>query len=266
MTGTKKHTASEIFGFDLSIHEIEKLTESQAETLAEMTTGDRTEIKEHNIYFVDFGGRFGYSVLVYKNNHHIYYANDYQLHHQSRAKEELRNLYIEYLNYKLYTESEISEPIKDYDDYTAKSHYLRNYYPMQEDYVSIFFIGTEAEREEHSKQYEGKIYNPAALGYFAADKQDFVNRNIELVRILEAQKEKMTNNFEYLKQAFLSEMYNHEYGYNWQADYDVLGCFGNIHYNNDDDLEDYFNQLKFTDTQRNAYRAARKEYYKHFEG
>ena len=59
------------------IHRIEALSEHEAQTMAL----DTEAIKAHSVYFVDFGGYFGYSCLVFRNGHHIYYANDYELHH-----------------------------------------------------------------------------------------------------------------------------------------------------------------------------------------
>lgn len=57
-------------------------------------------------------------------------------------------------------------------------------------------------------------------------------------------------------------MNNHEYGINWQADYDVISCFANV-----GSVKDYENREKlfaaahFSDLQRSAYAAARAEYY-----
>lgn len=48
-----------------SISDIESITEEKAKVIAIETM----KIKEHNIYFVDFEDAFGYSCLVYKNNH-----------------------------------------------------------------------------------------------------------------------------------------------------------------------------------------------------
>ena len=56
-----------------TIKEIEALTQEQAAAMAEETA----EIKEHTVYFVDFGGYFGYSALVYVDGMHIYHANEY---------------------------------------------------------------------------------------------------------------------------------------------------------------------------------------------
>lgn len=236
---------------------IEEITEEQAEKMALETD----IIKDHNIYFVDFGGCFGYSVLVFKNNHHIHYANDYQLHHSSIPKESLNRIYKEKMNNILFTEAEISEPLQDYNEYSRKSYYMRNYYGMQRDYITVFCINPTAEQKaEFERKTKSMTYNPVSFGYYKD--AEFVKRHAELMNILEAQKEKTVDSFEYQKNAFLHEMFNYEYGINWQADYDVLSVFGNITYTEaENDLQQYFEQLNFTDVQKKAYYAARKEYY-----
>lgn len=62
-------------------------------------------------------------------------------------------------------------------------------------------------------------------------------------------------------------MYNYEYAINsYQRNYDTLSAFGNVKWHGDnDDPEDYFKDLNFTETQKNAYYAARKQYYKEVE-
>ena len=76
------------------------------------------------------------------------------------------------------------------------------------------------------------------------------------------QRDAMGDNFEYWKSAFKYEMANHEYAINWQADWDTLSAFGNIQYHGHDEneVEQYFDELHFTETQRKAYWAARREY------
>ena len=241
---------------DWNIESIRSMTENEAEAMALETM----EIKEHNIYFVDFGGYFGYSCLVFKNEHYIYYANDYELHHKGKTKEELKAFYIESLNNVLFTETEIAEPLKDYREYDRKKKFLHNYYGMQIDYISIF--GNPNDHPNFEEEIKGMTYNPVAFSYMMD--ADFVKHHIELLETLEKEKDAMSDNYEYLKNAFLYEMYNHEYGINWQADYDTLSAFGNIQYH-EDDLSAYFEELNFTETQKRAYLDARKQYFKESE-
>ena len=106
------------------------------------------------------------------------------------------------------------------------------------------------------------IYDPVCYAYM--NDGNFVRHHIELLNKLEEQKNAMSGNYEYWEAAFLREMYNHEYGINWQADYDTLSAFGNIKYHGDEDgeLEKYFHELSFTDQQKRAYMCARVEYLK----
>lgn len=238
------------------IDSIKNITEEEAQAMAIETM----VVKEHNIYFVDFGGYFGYSCLVFKNNHHIYYANDYELHHSGEIKEKLKNIYIVKMNNILFTEAEIAEPLKDYDEYTRKNHFLHNYYGMQVDSISICCVNpTEEQKAEFEKQTKTMIYNPIAYAYMSDE--NFVKRHIQLFETLKKAELACADDYEYQKTAFLYEMYNHEYGINWQADWDVLSVFGNIEYRGAD-IEAYFEELKFTDLQKKAYIDARKQYFK----
>lgn len=248
----------------MQITEIENLTEEQAKEMALETMN----IKDHNVYFVNCGSGFDYSVLVFKNNHHIYYANDYKLHHSKDSSDgELREIYIKSLNHKLYTEQELTEPIKDYDDYEAKRHYLANYYPMQVDHISYFFIGSDEEREQMRKKVAKMIDNKIGLCYNYQKDKDFVDKMYYLFNELCKREEERNTDFDYLKSAFIKEMYNHEYAINsYQRNYDTLSAFGNVKWHGEnDDPEDYFKDLNFTETQKKAYYAARKQYYKEVE-
>ena len=242
-----------------NIGDIENITEKEVQ---EMSI-EKMKIKEHNIYFVDFGGYFGYSKLVFKNGHHIHYANDYELHHKGKTKEELREWFIKGANNILFTEEEIAEPFTNYDEYNRKRHFLHNYYGMRTDSVSIFCCNpTEQQQKEFELKTKNMTYNPVAFAYMPD--AEFVKHHIELLKTLEIAKNEASKNYEYLKSAYLYEMHNHEYGINWQADYDVLSCFGNVEYH-DTDLNTYFDELKFTDLQKQAYLDARKQYYKETE-
>ena len=72
------------------------------------------------------------------------------------------------------------------------------------------------------------------------------------------------DNFDYWKDAILTEMFNHEYGINWQADYDVLSAFGNPEWRRGDKntLEAWFKDVGFNAKQKKAYASAKEEYYK----
>lgn len=246
-----------------TISDIEALTEEEVKEMAE----EVLDIKGYTVYFVDFAGYFGYSAVVFKNDHQIRYANDYEWHHAYKMREEgkagLRRWYIDAMNRKLFTEEELMGPIKDYDEYTAKSRYLRDYHIQQIDYVSAFYIvGTEEEKQIKEKT-KGMVFNPLSFCYVNKEDVPFCIRQNELFRELKKRKEECEQSYDYMKSAFVSEMYNHEYSINWQADYDTLSAFGSIPDNVDyEDTNALFDALHFTDVQRSAYKAAKREYYR----
>ena len=53
-----------------NIRTIEAITDAEAFMMQE----DYAEINGHDVYFVDFGGYFGFSALVFKDGAHIYYV------------------------------------------------------------------------------------------------------------------------------------------------------------------------------------------------
>lgn len=242
---------------EYNIQMIDSMTEADAADLALETFG----IKGHTVYLVDFGGYFGYSCLVFKNGHHIRYANDYALHHNGKGQDELRTFYLKKMHNILFTPEEIAAPLKDYDEYSRREHYLRNYYGMQVDHISMFQIWhTKQEEQEYREKTAKMVFDPVSFAYY--DDAGFVEEHLKLFGKLEAAKDAMSDNFDYWKTAFEYEMSNHEYALNWQADYDTLSAFGNIHYHGDDgdEITQYFDELRFTDTQRKAYLAARRDY------
>ena len=253
-----------------NIGQIEKMTEQNAKDMALETLS----IKGHTIYLVDFGGYFGYSALVFAAGRHIYYADDYELHHKYKAlddngkgipytREELRELYISEMNNKLFTEAELVSPIKDYDDYHKRSTFLHNYYTMRRPYISIFGnCANEEERKEIRAKTEKMIYDPYAYAFYDPADKDFVEQHKKYVEALQTLINGLVDNIDYWKSAFLYEMFNHEYGINWQANYDVFSVFGTVRYDEYDDPESYMKQLKFSDNQKTAFWAARSEYYR----
>ena len=87
---------------NMNITEIENLTYDEVQNIAL----DHMTIKDHDCFFVDLGKYFGYSVLIFKNKKHIYYANDYQLHHPATNIQELKEKYIKHLNESLFLDSD----------------------------------------------------------------------------------------------------------------------------------------------------------------
>ena len=240
-----------------TIRDIEALTETQAAAMAI----ESVTVKGHQVYFVDFGGYFGYSALVFADGHYIKYANDYELHHQGKSRDELREFYLDSLSKKLFTPEEM-KTVSDYQDKKAKEYYIRNYYGLRRDRISMFFCGPDKEREKLRKKTENMIFSPVFMAYYDKKDADFVKHGENLISTLE-KAEPQKDTAEYWNGAFLHEMFNHEYGINWQADFDVCSAFGDCSGVRDyEDIEELFSACNFSDVQRAAYMAARREYSK----
>ena len=193
---------------DFNIDMIRVLTVEEARQMAIETM----KIKDHECIFVDFGGYFGYSVLVFKNGKHIHYADDFELHHshtvKESGKEALKQWYIDTLNRKLYTDVELLEDVKTYDEYEKKNYFLRNYYIMRYDYVSIFGIGEEDKKafDEARKTYT--IYNPVSFCY--VKDENIVKTQSKILKHLEESFEKLKASDETFKEMVSRELANHE--------------------------------------------------------
>ena len=235
--------------------DIISLSQKEAKKMAP----EQETIKGYDIFYVDLKGYFGYSCLVFYGNRHIYYADDFQLHHNGMDEEELRPYYAEKLARTLFTDEEIGMPLHDYDEYRRKENFLRNFYIQQVDYLSAFRIGSSKEEEaSYNRKKAKRVYDPVSFAY--VKDIEFVKKHVMLFEDLLAVKAATAENYEYQKNAFIEEMFNHEYAINWQADYDTLSAFGQIAYRNDDDINGYFDELGFNDIQRRAYLDARREY------
>ena len=239
-----------------NIYAIEAMTEQEAQEIAE----EKHVIKEHNVYFIDLEGYFGFSAIVFKNGHNIRHANDYELHHEGKTREELKEWYIGTMNHKLYTDAEL-QTVASYDDYTAKENFLRNYYGLRYEYISAFNIfHNDAEEAAFTEKIKGLFYNPVCFGYFETEEP--VKKMIGLFTQLVKAREEMSKRPEYMKEAFYREMCNHEYCINWQGNYDVFSCFGRVTYGEDKSAAEYMEELNFSEEQKNAFYEARREYSK----
>ena len=119
-------------------------------------------------------------------------------------------------------------------------------------------------REIYAQKLNRAIFSEAELGTVEDyNDADFVRHMSELLERLEAAKNAHDNDREYWFSAYLYEMCNHEYGINWQADYDVISAFANV-----DSVKDYTNVSElfelagFSAVQKAAYMDARRAYYK----
>lgn len=201
---------------DYTIYDIENLTYDQAKELAIETLN----IKGHDCFLVDFCGYFGYSILVYKNKKHIYFANDYELHNRwlvkEKGKEALKQYYIEKLNNILFIEDELLEHIKDYDEYSRKNYFLRNYWIMRYDYLSIFGIGDEAQREFDRQKEFYPFYDQFSFCY--VNSKEIINEQAKYMNNIENEYKKLKEDLDKFREMICYELANHEACITGEAD------------------------------------------------
>ena len=208
----------------MTIHEIESLKYEEALKLALETA----EIKGHQIVFVDLGEYFGYSALVFKDGMHIYYANDYALHHPMLAisessKNALKEIYMETLSHKLYTDEELMEPVKTYNEYNEKRHFLVNYYIQRYEYISAFGIGEEAFKKIEEGMKKFPFYNPVSFCY--VKDESIIKKQKEFSDFLDKSFQDLKENLDTFREMVARELANHEAGYT--CDYeDGLAALG----------------------------------------
>lgn len=188
----------------MTISEIKALTYDEARIMAI----EETKIKGFDCVFVDLGGGFKYSVLVFKNVKHIYYADDYELHHPGKTKEELHKMYVDMLKNKLFTDEEMLGEIKSYDEYRRKEYFLRNYWIMQFDYVSIFAISEEGKKAVEIGRKTHPYFNPVSFCY-VKDKS-IVEMSKRVLSHLTNEYIKLGKNLDIFREMIAYELANHE--------------------------------------------------------
>lgn len=249
----------------MNIYEIEKLTFQEVEKIAL----EKMEYKglcgsPYKIFFADLGEYFGYSMLVFWKDRLLKGANDYELHNPGKTREELKEWYIASLENKLFSMDDF-KTCENYDDFQVKEYFIRNRVCEMFPHYSMFFIGSDKEREERKKEIEKNGFKYlSTIGFCYYDDIMPIELEKKLLTDLQKANEENEKGPEYWRKAFLKEMYNHEYCYNWQADFDTLSAFGNIKFagENTSELNDYFNQLGFDTMKKQAYIDARKQYFK----
>ena len=188
----------------MTIYNIESLNEETIKPYVK----EHLIIKDHDCYLCDFGEYFGYSIVVFKNGYHIYYANDYALHHVSDNQEELRKCYIETMQRRLYTDAELLEECKSYKEYQLKEHFLRNYWIMRYDRLSIFGIGERAEKEFEEKKSEYPFYNSTCFCYVKDRK--IAEDASKYIKHLQNEFKKLEDNEDEFRKMVRYELNNHE--------------------------------------------------------
>lgn len=208
---------------DYTISDIENLTYDQAKEMAIETLN----IKGHDCLLVDFGGYFGYSILVFKNKRHIRYANNYELHNEwlvkEKGKEALKEYYIKKLNEILFTEAELLKPVNDYDEYKRKDYFLRNYWIMRYDYLSIFGIGEEAQIEFDRQKKFYPVYDQFSFCY--VKDEEIINEQAKYMSNIENEYKKLKGDLDKFREMISYELANHEACITGEAD-DTLDALG----------------------------------------
>lgn len=206
---------------EMTIDEIRALTIKDIKLLEAKKEIELMNIKEHDCYLIDLEGYFGYSILVFKNDKHIHYADDFQLHHRGKSLSDLKECYIRTLNNKLFTETELLEDVKNYTECQNKSYYVRNYWIMQFDYVSIFYIGELDKSQVEAK--EKMFYCPACFCY--VNDKSIIDKANEFINHIEKSYSKAQKNIEVFRKMISYELANHEacITYDYQDALDALG-------------------------------------------
>lgn len=194
---------------NMNIKEIESLTYDEVKNIAL----DHIVIKDHDCFFVDLGKYFGYSVLIFKNKKHVYYANDYQLHHPATNIQELKEKYIKHLNESLFLDSDFLLSVSTYDEYQRRNNYLLNYYSQRYDNLSMYYCGftpdkkKEAEFEKLKKEY--KYFSTVCFCYFKDKK--IVDTLAKYKIILENSFSEMKKTDDEFRKMIRKELANHEF-------------------------------------------------------
>ena len=71
-----------------TIKDIESMSAADLASFAE----EVETIQGHTVYYIDFGGYFGFSACVPADVQHIKYANAYELHHKGQSRDGLRDV------------------------------------------------------------------------------------------------------------------------------------------------------------------------------
>lgn len=199
----------------LTISKIEKLTETEV-------LGKALEIfniKGFTCIFVEFEGVFGYSMLVFKNNHHIYYANEYELHHPYKSKKQLKEMYVDNLRQKLYTDEELMDECKAYKEYQLKSRFVTNYWIQQYDHISMFEIN------EHPTEFKARMKYQNSYCYCWNDNEEIVRIAKKYSYHLKQEFEKLKSQQTTFREMISYELSNHEcvHTCDWQECLSALG-------------------------------------------
>ena len=192
---------------NLNINDIEALSIEEVKAIAL----EKLNVKGFDIYLVDLGEYFGYSALVFKDEHHIYFANLYEVHYRYNGPthEQLKDKYISLLNNKLFIDEELTA-VKDHEEYEKKIEFIRNYMPQEYDYLTAFCINGIYKGKDKEKYESGEYtaYSNIAFAYFKDN--SYHNRAKPLINKLERSYKEAMENIDNFKEAVKQALYNYE--------------------------------------------------------
>ena len=143
---------------------------------------------------------------------------------------------------------------QDYDEWVNKYAFYAFSNEQFKEGMKRFGLGTDD--NSLSKIYRG----PSGLFYLKEGSESFnewlTSDNIE---------DLIKADDEFAIDAFREEMNNHEYFYNYQADYDVCSCFCSCEYGSCKDYRDYLKEGGFDDHVIDLYKQAKAKVHKEWD-
>ena len=148
-----------------------------------------------------------------------------------------------------------------YQQYRKERQNSFNELPIFYAFSNEQFIEAMKQRGLDPEKDCDKLYRTGAGGFYLKSDSQKIQDWIANDKI-----DELMNDKDFAVSAFYYEMCNHEYGINYyQGNYDVLSCFYDVEYNDSDDYELYFDELKLNENIRSAYKQARKKYFANAE-
>ena len=109
---------------------------------------------------------------------------------------------------RLFTDDELLEDVKTYDEYKRKNHFLRNYWIMRYDYLSIWGFGEEAQRKFDAAKPNFPFFNPVSFCYVADEK--IIETQKKYADYLEIAYAKLKESNDTFREMIRCELANHE--------------------------------------------------------
>lgn len=165
-----------------------------------------------------------------------------------------------------YSSDDLKKPLVSYQDYMDRIEFLINDFLFDTPHVYAGYItqNQKAEVEEKLNSGDYPYFDKVSMSYVSSKEKVEEHYDLWVANI------KMFNekrqDYDFMKGAFAYELENHEYAYNnYQGNYDTLSAiYGELTYNDDDNVKDYFKEAKMSDIEVKAYVDAVNEYMENF--